>query len=133
MKIGVINSIVTIAISIAELLLMAVVCDNFGIFWSIVAVLIPLTIHFVISLRFLTKEKRPWQFYLPSLAGGTVGIFVSAALCAVKGISHGDYDFAEYWGFWVSVCVVGYSIVYGALLLAIFGIKNAFAKRKERQ
>lgn len=139
MKLIICGTVLTIFISIAEALIIAIVGDSFGAGWAVSAALIPAAIHVCAMYKRFRKRhdisasKFVTASSLPSLIIGAVFSVIFFFLCVINGIGISDYDCTELHGVYVSLCVIGCSAVYAALLSAVMGIAYAVDKKRKAQ
>lgn len=139
-KLAVFGSILTLCVGFAAFVIILLVGDQHGAMAAVTAALIPLAVHTAAS-AFVYKRFRQKcglsapRFVilnaLPALIIGVPVFLVSFAMCNFD-IIHTDYDFKGMWGAYISLCGIGYSVVYSAVLSAVLGIKRAVGRRKER-
>lgn len=132
---GVFGNIITINIAFADTVIIALVGDRHGALAAVLTAILPAAGHAVTSAlaykhfrekRGLSVPKFVMLNALPSLIIGAPGYFASRAAV--------NAGFAENLApFFVAgnLCIMGYSIVYAALLFAILGIKRPRKKKKE--
>ncbi|MCM1165134.1 MAG: hypothetical protein NC299_05775 [Lachnospiraceae bacterium] len=132
---AVFGNVITVNIGFAEAVIIALVGEQHGAPAAVLTALLPAAGHAAASAlaykhfrekRGLSVPKFVMLNALPSVIMGAAGYFASRA--ALSG------GFAEELAPFFAVgslCVIGYSIVYAALLLAILGLKRAFGKKKE--
>lgn len=139
-KLAVFGSILTLCVGFVEFVIIMLVGDNRGAMAAVIWALIPLAVHTAASAfaykRFgqkcgLSAARFVMLNALPALIIGVPVFLVSFAMCNFD-IIHTDYDVEGMWGAYISLCGIGYSVVYSAVLSAVLGIKRAVGKRKER-
>ena len=139
MKLIICSTILTILISIAEALIIAIVGDSFGAVWAVSAALVPAAVHVgVMYKRFrkrhdISARKFVLASSLPPFVIGAVFAVIFFLLCVINGIRINDYDCTELHGVIVNLCVIGYSLAYSALLSAVMGISYAVDKKRRAQ
>lgn len=133
---GFFASILTLCVGAVEVGVIALVGDDYGAAAAVLAAVIPAVCHVAVSAlvynRFrkkhgLSAPKFVMLNALPSLIIGALGYLVFETIRRFNG-----YGWDGLMEVFLSLCIVGYSLVYTALLSAVLGIKLEVCRKKKR-
>lgn len=137
---GILGSIFTLCIGVSEITIIALIGDDYGVAAAALAALIPVSIHTVASFFAYRRFRRKygmsaWKFVvlnvLPALVIGALVFFAYQTMHKLNIAGYGE-NYKGLLEALMSIAVMGYSVVYAALLSAVLWIQHAVFKKKNR-
>ena len=133
---GFFGSILTLCVMAVEVGIIGLIGDDYGAAAAVLAAVIPVVCHVAVSALVYTRFRKKHGLSapkfvmlnaLPTFIIGTLGYLVFETIRRFNG-----YGWEGILEVLASLCAIGYSLVYAALLSAVLGIKLAVGRKKER-